>query len=289
MNEGRQEILFDLLAKKAVYGLDDAEQAQFNDLDPGTTELEFHTLEITAAAISMVGLEPDEPLPAHLRSSIIANASSYMAGGATVEDAPWPRANDRVLSAYDSADAYKRGGSWFSWFGWAAAATACIALAVNIWFTWQKPQEQVKNSSPANVPNVLTPAQKRDALMSSSGIVKANWAAGNVKEMKQVSGDVVWSDDKQEGYMLLKGLARNDTSKETYQLWIYDKTQDKKNPIDGGIFDVTADGDVVIPINAKLKASGPSMFAITIEKPGGVVVSKGEKIAVLAQVETKTG
>ena len=139
-------------------------------------------------------------------------------------------------------------------------------------------------------PRVLSDAEKREEMMRSNvAMVKANWAAGNVKELSQVSGDVIWSDEKQSGYMRFKGLPKNDVSKETYQLWIFDKTQDKATPIDGGTFDVTSDGEVVIPINAKLKAQGAEMFAITIEKPGGVVVSKREKIAALAKVDNTAG
>ena len=129
---------------------------------------------------------------------------------------------------------------------------------------------------------------REDLLRTTAGLIKANWTVGNVKELKDISGDVVWSDSKQQGYMRFKGLPVNDKSKETYQLWIFDKTQDKATPIDGGTFDVAANGEVVIPIDAKLKALEPGMFAITVEKPGGVVVSKREKIAALATVETKT-
>ena len=137
-------------------------------------------------------------------------------------------------------------------------------------------------------PKIKTPGEMReDLLRTTAGLIKANWVVGNVKELKDISGDVVWSDEKQVGYMRFKGLPTNDKAKETYQLWIFDKTQDKATPIDGGTFDVTADGEVIIPITAKLKASGPEMFAITMEKPGGVVVSKREKIAALAKVETK--
>jgi len=125
-------------------------------------------------------------------------------------------------------------------------------------------------------------------MASTAGLVKATWGAGNMKELKQVSGDIVWSDEKQAGYMRFRGLPVNDAKKETYQLWIFDRTQDKATPIDGGTFDVSSDGEVVIPINAKLKAEGPAMFAITVEKPGGVVVSKREKVAALAQVTTGT-
>ena len=40
-------------------------------------------------------------------------------------------------------------------------------------------------------------------------------------------------------------------------------------------FDVDrATGDIVVPIRAKLRVFEPSLFAITVEKPGGVVVSR---------------
>ena len=47
-------------------------------------------------------------------------------------------------------------------------------------------------------------------------------------------------------------------------------------------------GEIVVPINAKLRAQQPEMLAVTIEKPGGVVVSKREKIAALAKVESRS-
>jgi hypothetical protein len=184
--------------------------------------------------------------------------------------------------------------SWFGWLGWAAAAAACIALVVNIWFIPIRPVEVAKIvETPASQPQTTTPrspAEMRDEMMRSTpGMIKANFAPGNVKDMKRISGDVVWSDEKQAGYIRFRGLPVNDVNKETYQLWIFDRGQDKATPIDGGTFDVTADGEIVIPIHAKLKAQGPDMFAITVEKPGGVVVSKREKIAALAKVETQAG
>ena len=108
---------------------------------------------------------------------------------------------------------------------------------------------------------------------------------GNVKDIK-VTGDIVWSDSKQQGYMRFRGLPANDATKTCYQLWIFDQTQDKATPIDGGIFDVASNGEVIVPINAKLTAVKPEMFALTVERHGGVVVSKREKIAALAKVET---
>ena len=287
MNDETNDILLDLLTKKAVYGLDEAEQRELEELDPGTADLEFHSLEITTAAISMVGIE-EEPLPAHLRTTIIANAEQYFADAKTLVSEAWPPAEPRAI--VETADRERSGGSWFGWFGWAVAAMACIALVANILFTRVQPNVEIANGpTPTATPRSLTATELRDQLLTATaGTIKAAWTVGNVKELSQVVGDVVWNDNKQAGYMRLQGLPVNDTSKETYQLWIFDKNQDPATPIDGGTFDVKSNGEVVIPINAKLKADGPQMFAITIEKPGGVVVSTRGKIAAIAKIETQS-
>jgi hypothetical protein len=83
--------------------------------------------------------------------------------------------------------------------------------------------------------------------------------------------------------MRFVGLRRNEPNAEQYQLWIFDATRDARYPVDGGVFDVTGmkDGDV-IPIKAKLPIGVPLMFAVTIERRGGVVVSDRERIAAIA-------
>ncbi len=284
MSEDKREKLLDLLLKKAVHGLDEAEQREFDALDPDTASAEIHSLELTAAAINIADASIDEPLPAHLYSKILADAGQYLGAAETETASPWPTVKPNSYKA----ETERSGQSWFGWLGWAAAAAACIALALNIWITRTPENNQAIIKPTPEIPKVLTPAEKRDEMMRSTAeMVKANWTSGNVKEMK-IEGDVVWSDEKQIGYMRLRGLPMNDKTKETYQLWIFDKTQDAKTPIDGGTFDVNSAGEVVIPINAKLKADDPAMFAITMEKAGGVVVSDRKKIAALAKVENQT-
>ena len=121
-------------------------------------------------------------------------------------------------------------------------------------------------------------------MASATDIAKADIAAG--KESYKPTGDIVWSDAKQAGYIRITGLPKNDPTKSQYQLWIVDEDQDPKTPIDGGVFDASSDGEIVIPINAKIRVKGAKVFAITVERPGGVVVSKQEKVAALAKVET---
>jgi hypothetical protein len=288
MTEEQKELFFDLLAKKAVYGLDEAEDNQLAEFDRDAVDAEFHSLEMSAAAIGLAGVGEVQQLPEHLRAQIMKNADRHFSETRTlVTDARTTgrTSGSSVLASDDEAPS--RG--WFGWLGWAAAAAACIALAVNLWITrgWQLQDVAVKPPETVERPADLTPLEKRDQLLSAAtDIVKATWAGGNVKGITQLVGDIIWSDEKQAGYITVRGLPVNDQNRESYQLWIYDKSRDDE-PIDGGVFNVSADGEVVIPVDARLRAQRPEKFAITIEKPGGVVVSKGERIAAVAVVETK--
>ena len=264
MNGRSDELLLDLLVKKAVEGLTEAEQKQLDELEAGRPHDE--SMELTATAVSLVGLS-QEPLPANLRSRVLAEAERYF--------------DDAEPRPTESAAISQKTPFW-SWLGWAVAAASVILLAVNIWL--RPPTEVVKTPPTPTPEEKLTPDQMRQRLLDSNVVnARAEWGPGNVKEVVP-SGDIVWSDEEQAGYMRFRGLPANDPNKQTYQLWIFDETQDPKTPIDGGTFDVTADGEVIIPINAKLKARNPAMFAVTVEKPGGVVVSDRKRIVALAKV-----
>ncbi|MEO1716470.1 MAG: hypothetical protein AAFR76_05105 [Planctomycetota bacterium] len=53
-------------------------------------------------------------------------------------------------------------------------------------------------------------------------------------------------------------------------------------PVDGGVFDINEAGKVVIPIRVALPASDVVAFAVTVERPGGVVVSDQARRVVIA-------
>lgn len=281
MNKEVQESLIDLHTQRAVFGLDDDEMLTFETLLAEAGIGADESFDLAAAAVGLVDLQIDEQLPQHLHARIIASADEYFASTAAESASVEEPEFQKVLT-------FEPKRSW-SWMGWAFAAVACVALIANVWITRVAPTEVAgPGKTPTTTPEKLTPEQELAQLLASqASLIKANFGVGNVKELKDVGGDVVWSDEKQIGFMRLRGLPVNDKSKETYQLWIFDKTQDKATPIDGGTFDVDKNGEVIVPIDAKLKALGPELFAITIEKPGGVVVSKREKIAALAKVETQ--
>lgn len=277
MNEDGREKFFDLATKKAVYGLEGNELREFDEMEMSVDET--LSMEMTVAAISLVGLTEVEPMPAHLHERILEDAAFVWEGEAAAPSASPERAADQV-AAVEPARSH-------GWLGWLAAAAACLALGVNIYLTRFQPSPESVRETPPPVqqPVVKTPAELRaDMLASSVQMVKANWAPGNVKEIADISGDIVWSDEKQLGYMRFRGLPIKTAPDHCYQLWIFDKTQDPKKPIDGGTFDVNSEGEIIIPIDAKLKAEGAYQFALTIERHGGVVVSDGKRIAALAKV-----
>lgn len=280
MNSNVEETLLDLLYKKAVYGLNEQEEKQLAELQRSAgSDTDLESIEMTAAALSLADVDTAEPLPANLRARISADAERYFdereaadGAAALAETEPQRKSFFELLPA---------------WLGWAVAAAACIALAFNIYQT-RTELARIRTAEPTPTPvREMTPEQMRERLIESApDLARAEWSSPDKDNPDAVSGDIVWSDSRQAGYMRLRGLPVNDPSKGTYQLWIFDETQDPKTPIDGGTFDITAEGEVIIPINAKLEPRNPNMFAITVEKPGGVVVSTREKVAALAKRET---
>ena len=63
---------------------------------------------------------------------------------------------------------------------------------------------------------------------------------------------------------------------------IIDPSRDEK-PVDGGVFDIASFGESIVAIQAKLRVNKPTVFAITVEKPGGVVVSDQTRLPLLAK------
>lgn len=274
MNEKIEERLLDLLCKQAVSGLSEDESMEMSSLERDVeTSDDLRSLELTAAAISTIGISKDDRLPDHLKAGILAQADEFFGDEAKKAEVP-----SSTASVAPTA-------SIWSWLGWAAAAAASLLLIGNIWIGRNAEQSSVAADPSTPTSERPSLAQLRESLVSSgAALVKAEWSSGNIKDLG-VTGDVVWSDEKQEGYMRFRGLPKNDPNKEQYQLWIFEDEKLEPHPKDGGVFDVNSDGEVIVPIDAKLAAKNAKAFAITVEKPGGVVVSKREKIPALAVVK----
>ncbi len=286
MSEQDKEKMLELLSDKAAFGLSEEETAELARLEKEFPELNDDSFELAAAAIAMLNLETDEPMPAHLRSKIAQDAESFFASRKAAEAPAAPTEKEEFQKTFTLEP---RKSIW-NWLGWAVAALACVVLIVNVYRTNQQIEnlsatmtseiDRLKAQIPTPTPNA---AQELQQLLAKPDIVRSTW--GDLDPKKQafnIQGDVVWSNSAQKGFVRFSNLPVNDKTKEQYQVWIFDA--DQKYPVDGGVFDASQAGEIVIPIDAKIKVQKPTMFAITAEKPGGVVVSPLEKVMAVAKV-----
>jgi hypothetical protein len=268
------EATVDLLVKQVVEGLSPAEQRALDSWG-NPARLSQENFERAAAALTLAA-PIDAQLPAGLRARLEQRAAEYVTSMSS-QAQPQPPVEER-----------RRGAGTSRW-GWLAAA-ACLVLAVLGWVRSPRneapPVAEVAPPTVTAPPPTLRPAptlQEQFArLAAKPDTIKVTMAATKDPAAAGVSGIVVWDPVTQQGFLRLVGLASNDPTVHQYQLWVFDGERDKRYPVDGGVFDVPANAsEVLIPINAKLMVHKPAAFAVTIEKPGGVVVSARDHVVAL--------
>lgn len=257
--------------------LEGGETGEIDALQAELDGVELDEIEQTIAAIQWThAAAPDqaEPMPQSLMQSLKAQAEGWIAAQAS-------DARSVAEAARTEVDRWETGPSapivpmprrtpWLALVGWAAAAALLVVL-----MTRERPGAEP----------TLVPAAQLDRLVASANdLVRIDWSATEDPAAASVQGEVVWSDTAQEGYMVFEGLPVNNPTEAQYQLWMFDpsRAEWEKLPVDGGVFDIAKDGKTVVPIAAKLPVHNVALFAITIEKPGGVVVSERERLVVTA-------
>ena len=306
------EILLDLLIKQVTEGLSPAEQRELDVLDSPVASAYASDLERAAAAIALAGSTGPEPLPPLLRARLEQQAQAFFASGGSGAESAEGRAGDNAAatrgvgpadevvglgSPIPSASAERpvvapahatRSGAT----GWWAAA-ACLLLAMFGWLRSPHPTvAPVAGTPPPTAPPVQaqipapppTPAEERATLLARPDSLKITLGATKDPGAAGMSGDVVWNPVTQQGFLHFVGLRPNDPQMHQYQLWIFDATRDQRYPVDGGVFDVPeGQGEVVVPVRPALPVGSAKAFAVTIEKPGGVVVSGRQHVVALGQ------
>lgn len=258
----------ELLADRALDGLSDLEARELMRLG-GADDASYDEAAAALALAELARTGDDEPMPEALAAKVLADARAR--GAARPPPAEGPAAA-RARARWSRAPA----------LGWTAAAAAGV-LAV---FGWTRSPGVVEKVQLVEVtappPRVPTLGERRAELLAQAPDVKTiGWSATPDPAAKGADGDVVWSESRQQGYMRIRGLAANDPKAAQYQLWIFDGQRDQAHPVDGGVFDVV-DGEVIVPIRAAIQVFEPKLFAVTVERPGGVVVSKRERIVLTA-------
>ncbi|TVQ54271.1 MAG: anti-sigma factor [Phycisphaerales bacterium] len=265
----RYERLQDLLTDRAIEGLGIEEQLETQQLLREYPDVDADAFDRTLAMLD-VGQNPAvEPVPAELLDRLHEQADRWCDLNLTDPSHTTPELTDQAASQSSAATKSAGSHSFLSWGGWLAAA-ACLLIALFAWMPGT-------SNSPNRAMNKL--------VQSAPDLMMLNWDATDDPAAEAgVSGEVFWSSARQEGYMRIRNLKMNDPNVEQYQLWIFDQNRPEATPVDGGVFDIDREGEVVIPIRAKLPVEKPVMFAVTVEQPGGVVVSNRDRIPILAQV-----
>lgn len=148
-----------------------------------------------------------------------------------------------------------------------AALAASLALAAVVAL---KPLSDNTLDTPANQYAALTATDAKATRVAFSPLA-VNASA---------TGDVAWAEDQTTGAMRLVGLPSNEGEDWQYQLWVVDQQRDDR-PVDGGVFDIPAgDQPAYVAFRPALPVDRPTAFAITREKRGGVVVSRGPMLMV---------
>jgi len=319
-DDTRRERAYELLALRTVEPLSALEAAELEHLLVQLPDIDPEELDRIAAdlLVSELGATGHPPLPDRLRSRVETDADFFFAltgdGDRPATSDRAPRIGGFASDPSDGADGFGAslgdGGdesdedvglarqtpagprlSWTTVTPWVvAAAAAAVAVIVA-----NRPPEIVTKVEEVEVPVEVPPpppppepppeVARARFLEAHPDRVVAAFNPGPDDAGEQVRGDVVWSDEAQTGFMRLEGLAPNDPTEAQYQLWIFDAARDERHPVDGGVFDVKAGDEVVVPIDAKLPVDRPTLFAVTVEPPGGVVVSTRERLAAVAEPE----
>jgi anti-sigma-K factor RskA len=257
------ERLVELLVQQATEGgLTPKERSELNQLLREKPYSDVNEFEYTVAALQLAAVNDDEPLPASLRARLFRQADQFSQA---------PLAPVAKIAPRREA----KSSNNIAWF----AAAASVVLAVAGW--WPRLAVEPVAAVPPPPPTL---AQLREQMAAQPTVIKREWTATQDASAAGVKGDVVWDPQAQRGYMRFQGLAANDARLQQYQLWIFDATRGDKYPVDGGVFDIPPNStEVVVPIQARLPVGQAAMFAVTLERAGGAVVSEREHILVLAK------
>lgn len=311
LTEMERQRLEDLQADAAVFGLSPAEAAELDGLLVRAAEssqvLQSNAYEQLSARLLIASTEPSTPPDALLEQLEVQAAQFFEFDQAPPESKSSPQTPSpakvrlELGSASDTRRRAQTASATRESVAWLLAAALAVLLVVS-WISQSKLREEGESGSDSQAP--IAPAvagddgvnddtqdgtpeptlqQQREQLLAADDVLQLDWLPSKDPAALVATGNVVWSGERQEGFLTFRNLAANDPAAEQYQLWIIDGERDPAQPVDGGVFDVqTTDDEVIVRIDAKLRVFDPQAFAVTIEKPGGVVVSERSRLPLLA-------
>lgn len=156
------------------------------------------------------------------------------------------------------------------------AAAALLVIALSGWWPLFMDPDAAWTTAPLGQWRAYW---ARERMLESSPLL-ARWDGADAEQR----GDVVWDNERQRGFLVLRGFVPNEPSRAQYQLWIFDDARDDRYPVNGGVFDLPQGRDaVIVPVASSVRVARPAAFAVTVEPPGGVVVPDRSKVVAFAR------
>jgi anti-sigma-K factor RskA len=229
-------------------------------------ELRALVHELRSVTEALAGTAPALEPPAAVKARLLLEIEDRRPSGPkTVQDQPVSGSAGRSASL---------------WIPWAvAAAMAVLSLAL----LWQSTSLRSQLAAQAGRINELTAsaelarAESADLRLAVAKLRESNRLASFrialldslLAAAPKAIAVSVWDNERQDGVFIVRNL-KPLPSDQDYQLWIIDPKY--SSPVDAGVFQVNAKGDVREDFRAKLPIQTANQFAVTIERKGGAAV-----------------
>jgi hypothetical protein len=292
-----EQRLLELLADRAVFGLEPAEEQELAALLAAHPNRDPDALDRLAAAVA-INAATAAPSPPHsLKTQLREDAVRFAQRRSDPVIEPAGRRTGGPAPARSSAHSSAL-GMMVAGLLCALATLACVVVASRRDPAGGVPPRRPDRPTTAAIPTpaapaeaaaprmtrpVPTPAMLRDEMLAAVGdALRLDCAAAVAADDAKTSGDVVWSGSRQRGFLRISGLAANEPTESQYQIWIVEGGRGR--PVPGGVFDVGREAwEVIVPILPRVFVQGPTTFVVTVEKPGGAEDYSEERSRVLAR------
>jgi anti-sigma-K factor RskA len=260
------ETMQERAAAYAIGALDENETKAFEvalRIDP---ELRALVRELRSVTEALAGTAPALEPPAAVKARLLLEIDERRPSGVK-------RGQDLPIGAPPVA----AGRPWIPWA--VAAAMAVVSLA----FYWQSASLRSQLSAQAGHINELMAsaelahAESADLRQTVAKLRESNRLASFrislldslLAAAPKTIAVSVWDNERQDGVFIVRNLKPLPSDKD-YQLWIIDPKY--PSPVDAGVFQVDAKGNVHQDFRAKLPIQSANQFAVTIEQKGGAAV-----------------
>lgn len=248
------EHLEELAALYALGLLEGAELRAFEVELDRNAELAAFTASLTQASAELACMAPPLSPPPELRERVLGAVRP-------VPVRSWP-----TLVPWGLAAALAVAATWF-----AVKSTALRHENQLLEVACQRATRDLTDNS-AFASKMIASLKQRLARSEDMARLKVSALASLAGNTKEAQAIAVWDPDQQAGLLTFDRLPATADAQD-YQIWVIDPAY--VNPVNGGVFHVSADGGVALAFKPDQPVTKASAFAISLEKKGGVPKAEG--------------